>query len=149
MGCDIHSYAEVKREKGWVKVGPVFKNPSYPDYSEEEYTDEPYGDRSYTVFGILAGVRSRYTGNPISRPKGIPKDVTEGVKSEWNIWRGNGHSASYLTLKELMSFDWVGAGERSFLEDVISQLRLLTCYTRTNLEEDDTENIRMVFWFDN
>lgn len=113
MGCDIYIYAEV-RSKGvgdnaltcWQKVGDVFD-------SDLGKTDQPYKGRNYDLFGILADVRNGVgfagcdTGDgfkPIDEQRGIPKDASPEIKSmsECVDW----HSHSYLTLKELLDYDW-------------------------------------------
>lgn len=117
MGTDISMYAEVRRNRQWMKVGDKFKNSRYNkdrpmnDWNKP-YTDHPYDSRNYDLFAILADVRNgrgfagRKTSNgfnPISEPKGFPDDITEEVKNELD---GYGHSYSYFTLKELKEYDW-------------------------------------------
>jgi len=128
MGCDIHMIAEVRDESGkWSKVGKVFKNPYYDPNRENridpedgfewnpEFTDKPYYGRNYDLFAILADVRNGFgfagvkTGevfNPISKPKGIPKDASEESKEFMNSYGGDGHSHSYHTLEKLLSYNW-------------------------------------------
>lgn len=74
-----------------------------------------YDGRNYDLFAILANVRNGYgfagvdTGDgfiPISMPKDLPNDVSTFVKREADHWDGDGHSHSYLTVKELMDYDW-------------------------------------------
>ncbi len=43
---------------------------------------------------------------PISEPRGIPENVSEQVKSEADRWDGDGHSHSWLTIAELLAYDW-------------------------------------------
>ena len=125
MGCDIHSFAEVRRDGKWQRVmDPYFKN-----YGEN-LTTEPFGWRSYGTFAFLAGVRNYSVVTPLSEPKGMPDD-SEWLNSphqyayENNPMNGelipyeeretnkqyvsedlNYHSHSYLTLKELIDFDY-------------------------------------------
>ena len=87
MGCDIHMYAEIRKENKWEKVGRIFENPWYSEDREESewntpLTDEPYDGRNYDLFAILADVRNGrgfagcVTGdrfNPIAEPKGLPR----------------------------------------------------------------------------
>lgn len=119
---------EVKPE--WKTVGKIFKSTYYRTkeitvinrYSDNEqyesnerYTNEPYEGRNYNLFSILANVRNGYgfagidTGDgfiPISEPKGIPKDASDFYKQEVKSWNGDGHSHSWLTLKEIEDYDW-------------------------------------------
>lgn len=95
MGCDIHSFAEVKENGSWKVV--------------EDY--RPFQDRNYQLFALLADVRNGSgfagcdTGNhiePISIPKGLPKDCSAKVQLNSDDWDIDGHSHSWLTLKELL-----------------------------------------------
>ena len=114
MGCDIHCYAEVKKDKKWEKVGAIFKNEyTYP--GAEKVVDEPLHGRNYDLFAILANVRNGHgfagcvTGegfNIISEPKGLPKDASKEIKKIAKEWGEDGHSHSWLTVKELEGFDW-------------------------------------------
>lgn len=150
MGCDIHCYAEVRKDDKWERVkDKVFpnmfhrpeiiqksqemldelkaiKNPTEDEidrieYLEsdfdfyDEYSRNPYRGRNYDTFAILADVRNGYgfagcdTGkgfNIISEPKGLPGDVTEEVKAASDKWGCDGHSHSWLTVKEMLDFDW-------------------------------------------
>jgi hypothetical protein len=113
MGCDIHILAEVRVDGKWQKVGSVFVS----DYSFEKgkLVDAPYSGRNYDLFAILANVRNGYgfagcdTGdgfNPISTPRGLPDDVSPEMKKYSNEYGIDGHSHSWLTLRELIDFDW-------------------------------------------
>lgn len=97
------------------------KDASYWENVIKEYESEGdtlnciYNGRSYDTFAILADVRNGKgfagvkTGdgfNPISQPKGLPYDVSEEVKNESDYWDGDGHSHSWISLKELQNYDW-------------------------------------------
>lgn len=82
MGCDIHSYAEVKMTNRdgvsrWETLGRVFKSPyynesklplmsTYGNNNREAYernaprTMHPYDGRNYDLFAMLANVRNGY-----------------------------------------------------------------------------------------
>ena len=132
MGTDIHMACEVKRNGKWELVtDKVFKNSWYrPDseysWEQEEYTYIPYDNRCYNLFAILAdvrngtgfaGVKTGEAFNPISEPKGYPEDMCSELQSDVNgdydedaygsrPTLSNEHSASWLTLKELLDYDW-------------------------------------------
>jgi hypothetical protein len=107
MGCDIHMYVEYKKEmpiKGvqqqkWVS-GDYFKHNPYKgiDYDDEFFRIELYGNRNYALFATLAGVRD------YSEPKGMPDDCCEFVKKECDGWDIDGHTHSWLTLKEIKDY---------------------------------------------
>ncbi len=143
MGCDIHGFVEIKRNDKW-KLSDV----EIPE------------DRSYDTFAILAGVRNYVNAIPISEPKGLPEDLSEESKNDDNIqhleyWQeGDGHSFSWLTLKEILDYNW----EQEFA-DSRNDYKLVkakdaicnswTCFiTYLKTVELEPENIRIVFWFD-
>lgn len=86
MRCDMHLSVEVKENGAWASK-PIQRT---------------YDGRNYNLFAILANVRNRHDFVPISEPKGFPLDVSEEIAEEHE---GN-HSHSWLTLAELMAFDW-------------------------------------------
>lgn len=115
MGCDIHMYVEYKKEfksqeiTKWIP-GDYFKpNPYKGMYEDDEDPDmermELYGSRNYALFSTLAGVRD-YSEQitPVSDPKGTPDDCCDYIKSEKDRWNSDGHTHSWLTLKELKDY---------------------------------------------
>lgn len=132
MGTDIHMACEVRRNGKWELVkDKVFKNSWYvPDskysFQQDEFTYIPYDSRCYNLFAILANVRNGlgFAGikigepfNPISTPKGYPDDMCEELNRDVNNEYEEGafdnrptlsgdHSGSWLTLKELLDYDW-------------------------------------------
>lgn len=175
MGCDIHSFAEKKnRETGkWEKVGNAFTLDSFDrEMAKKDKDDHPFCWRSYSLFSFLAGVRNYDRCEPLSKPKGMPKDVSDDVKSEWEMWEPDGHSASFLTLRELCEFDyekvfwnrritkqlsqnsWTGAALAEEGEGkMISYRQNLGEMFFIHLEDlkvlGDPDDVRIVFWFDN
>ena len=110
MGCDIHMYVERKVGGKWWNADYFVPNPSW---KPDEWGRAPipkyhhvkiYGNRNYALFATLANVRNYGNTDYISEPKGLPDDVTEFVKSEWETWEFDGHSCSWLTLRELIDF---------------------------------------------
>lgn len=106
MGCDIHMYVEYKR-----KNKSVWENGDYftkgGTWAEEDGYErkELHGSRNYTLFTTLAGVRDYGEGSPmVAEPKGLPEDVTDYVKQESDEDGCDGHTHSWLTLKELKDF---------------------------------------------
>lgn len=121
MGCDIHVHVEYRRnictgkaddgsyqfEERWF-CGDYFSlNPFFTtgDEEEKQYQLVRFCEgRNYARFATLANVRN-YGGTPyISEPRGLPIDVTEAVRMESESWGADGHSHSYLTLRELIDF---------------------------------------------
>jgi hypothetical protein len=148
MGCDIHVYCEKKNKDGIY-----------------EYIDENFINyRNYGIFGFLAGVRNYSAINPISTPRYIPKDASNEVLKAYKNWDCDAHSASWLSVKELLDFNY---------EDICEDRRCMinnnggcTCKEgegkfmtyREFLGNDFIEGLgklkelkidRIIFWFDN
>lgn len=172
MGCDIHSFAEVKRNNKWEKVNDHFSLDDYDkEYYKKEKGDNPFDWRDYSIFAFLAGVRNYDHCEPISKPKGLPEDLSDEVKQHYEDWECDAHSASYLKAKELLEFDY----DKTFWNRRITKVegnctngaalaeegegKVLTY--RENLGEwffkhleelktlGEPENVRIIFWFDN
>lgn len=87
MGADIHIVVECKRNGRWVEAGVP-----------------PCDNRNYALFGVLAGVRS--SEHPtICSPKGMPADASDAAKELNDHWNGDGHSHSWLTLREIEGYE--------------------------------------------
>lgn len=120
MGCDISICVEgkinsyVSKEKKWVnldtwRVNREERSIFYGDSNQEMnknnspfefYVEEIMDNRDYELFSLLADVRSEENWYPpISKPKGLPKDIHFATK--WLADDEGGHSHSYLSLKEL------------------------------------------------
>jgi hypothetical protein len=101
MGCDIHSWAEVRRAGAWCKLGRVW--PCW--YEDDGLTDAPYWTRDYDTFAILAGVRNRDRRiTPIAEPRDWPADVTDEGKQEYDEFAEDGHSFSWHSLRQLLEY---------------------------------------------
>jgi hypothetical protein len=161
MGCDIHSFAEVRREGRWTRADVKF-----PSWDGGE-TAEPFEVRDYGLFGFLADVRN-YSHSPvITEPRGIPDDADLTDEEREEFADGWYHSASWLTLAELLAYDYDqvfwdrrvtkdgngaalaegGEGEHLSLREFLGQgyfdrLDLLAALGRP-------EDVRVAFWFDN
>jgi hypothetical protein len=141
MGCDIHWVFQKKAAHGWVDV------PSEYD-----------GHRHYYLFAMLAGVRNNFGVEPISEPRGLPKDfamqgtghgyghpVPEEIADEIEKrypegptlirWMGD-HSLSWLAGEEMLAYRPPDDHTRYFFDEV----RRL---------QDEHGSIRFVFGFDN
>lgn len=109
MGCDIHLYVERQRKDGtWVRI-PDSQGPKHPYYNQFDFDNDQnyynknvwYVHRDYQLFGFLAGVRDHRI-NPITKPKGIPIDMSKSTTAEWQsseYW----HTPSYLSAAELLA----------------------------------------------
>ena len=175
MGCDIHSYAEVRNKKTG-KWEQVFDFTTLSDFDKDWYKcekgDHPFDCRSYGTFAFLAGVRNYSHITPIVEPRGIPVDVSDTVKDEYLYWYDDAHTPSHIYLRELVEFDysqefwnrrvtkqtgpnsWSGAalaeegeGEVLAIEDFLSPMFFKHIEDLKAL--GDLDDVRVVFWFDN
>ena len=149
MGCDIHPYCEKLVDGKWEFV-----------------LTNIFDWRSYSIFGFLGDVRNYSCCEPLSKNRGLPEDVSEYVK-KIRYEDDQCHSTSFLTLKELLDFDYdktfwnrriyrgnsgaciaePGEGEivsyREFLGDgFFLELEKMKAF-------GSPEEVRLVFWFDN
>lgn len=113
MGCDIHVTVEKRVDSKWTKVDPGMKPCWWCARSDTqgdchwcqgtgETEKDWYDGRNYPLFGILAGVRECDIV-PISEPKGLPADLAPASRPPLD---GADHSFSWLTLREILDYDW-------------------------------------------
>jgi hypothetical protein len=154
MGADIHFVIEQKHHDRWVGVFSSTGNYDWQPPWELRNDASPlwkFGERNYQFFGNLAGVRRE---GPT--PLGIPEDASSLVQMYTDHWGDDGHSHSYLPLKEFVR-QWIVSDAKRLTEAVCDKIEgdEAAIYKALNLdpkyEEDTTtlENSRVVFWFDN
>ena len=170
MGCDIHSYAEV-RNKETGKWEQVFDFTTLDDFDKEylkcEKGDHPFDWRGYGMYGFLAGVRNYSYIDPIVEPRGIPPDVSDTVRQECLYWYDDLHTPSHIYLRELAEFDYAqefwnrrvtkgsngatldeeGEGEVLSIDDFLPEMFFQHIEDLKTL--GDLDDVRVVFWFDN
>lgn len=182
MGCDIHTIVEIKvaPNKGighWHKVGRYYTIKTFRGELHIEHLW--YNDRNYNEFAMLADVRNGrgFAGVekvrgfvPIAEPRGTPTDASEEASKLAIEWAADGHSHSWLTLRELIgtpeywdqTTQFTGDTEPTTYRDaapnihgqLIPSLQSLMqdyyfemgAHTGPDLTEDD---VRIVFFFDN
>lgn len=158
MGCDIHIVIERRWEGRWVGIrtdqgyyidGLEAENPSI-----RTYVFPAVGQRNYDFFARLAGVRGE---GPV--PNGFPRDASDLSRLLRAEWGSDGHSHSWLPLQDF-ALRWC-AGNREFVATMAKQrmegdkglyYRLLdraSIGTYDAYSEDDIDDYRVVFWFDN
>lgn len=163
MGCDIHMFVERKTSDnnyGGPKdisdnrdflISNVLDegiNERWVSADDWEYEDghwqniEIYNFRNYYLFSILAGVRNGGYVEPISEPRGIPKDCSYGYKYSCEMWKGDAHSHSYFTLEELLNIDW------SIYDKHYINIFLNTIEELKRIDKDP-KKVRICFFFDN
>jgi len=165
MGCDIHWYVEryttdpenetvpnSKANKRDNRVNELLGESPEPRWiSVDTWVAEDYGDdnmhwsnypsfysgRNYALFTKLAGVRSWTNDGAICEPRGIPDDASDAYIYVTEQWEGDGHSHSYFTLTELLEHDWSLFSE---FRETLERMKDL---------DENTDNVRAVFFFDN
>lgn len=104
MGTDIHLYVEKRNE---------YREPGQPKWDLMMHEDAAWDHRNYDVFAVLADVRNGHgfagclTGsgfNVIAPPRGLPDDMSPEMAR--HAASGLEHTPSWLTLKEVLEFDW-------------------------------------------
>lgn len=147
MGCDIHVYVEVREGLSWSMT------------MDEHAT---YHTRSYSTFSWLANVRNNRPGDdgyiqPISEPRGLPKDISPEVARAMDEGGGDLHSHSYFTAAELFAVPSIPERVAHFMlwltsivgeRDEKGKDAFRTPF-RTMLHYYNLDHIRLVFAFDN
>lgn len=90
MGCDIHTHAERRVDGKWQAVPEV----------------TPFDWRSYGMYGFLAGVRNYSAVPQIAQRRDVPADLSGPVREDYERWDCDAHSASWLSLDELLAFNY-------------------------------------------
>lgn len=139
MGCDIH--------------GPYIEALDNPDWWESKGTIEV--GRNYTLFSILAGVRSRDRNilPPIAEARGFPPQADYDATDAHDDSSDDAHHASWLTVGEIDRYLDVNGDKvtlptgapltvREAMQDIVRALPWLRAL-------GDPEKVRLVFWFDN
>lgn len=141
MGCDIHVHREVRCDGQWKCLEDYYEDDG------EVFLSARYIDRNYMLFGLLAEVRSKVSLAFTAR--GLPDDVSEQIQLESNEWDSDGHTHSWLDLRELHEKQT----ELLLSSEQLTQ-ECLTCLQKFLGELEwpkdvSPQNCRIVFWFDN
>ncbi len=115
------------------------------------YDFEGDGERVYPLFGTLAGTRG--SCEPIYDPRGLPEDISPEALKEYQSWEEDAHTPSWLTTVELRKCLDMTIKEYSKEYDVEDVKLWLKSYEKIyeymKHKEDEGEESRIVFWFDN
>lgn len=139
MGCDIHLAVERRNGNAWERVLPppevydpwlLEQARARPDdaYYNERVKVVWFDDRNYNLFAILADVRNYFGFAPISKPRGLPSDMSPALHAlagedveidaldaeiindaedeETNDVSLGDHSQTWLTLRDLLNYNW-------------------------------------------
>ncbi len=145
MGCDIHFYVEVRKDGEWKSADKWKFDVRVQEVFVESHT-RFYTERNYDLFSALTDgkVRSCTKFRALSKPRGLPIDLSVEVAANAKQWGSDGHSHSHFTLEELLTVDWQRDEEWRI---VTGGFVLHTLHRMRQL--GDPENVRCVFWFDN
>jgi len=132
MGCDIHTYFEIKLSGKWHL------------YSQGRFS------RNYQLFGMMAGVRC--PEKVLFAAKGMPDDASTVTNFACNDYGSDGHSHSWLSKNEMAAIRLVhGAMSENPHEAYRQWSDACGCYWFDEGEEfpKAIEDVRLAFWFDN
>ena len=146
MECDIHMQVEYRTKidgtMQWCD-GNLYEVNKYYEFLRVYLINER---RNYRLFGLLAGVRDTDI-KPIASPRGFPDDASKSITEEYNSWGSDAHTASWLTLAELMN---AARSHPNLLDDLVAELHTYFHRVFPNPAPLITQNeLRIVFWFDN
>ncbi|MCP4700482.1 MAG: hypothetical protein GY862_27070 [Gammaproteobacteria bacterium] len=110
MGCDIHVCLEKKVNidgaDRWINIDPHI----WCKHENELIKNDVYRGRNYELFAAIANVRNG-AGNVHVEPKGMPDDCHKITKDCAELWGGDGHSHSHLTVSELKEINEAFGGK--------------------------------------
>jgi len=148
MGIDITSYTEVHRAGCWECV-----HKSWPFY-----------DRNTTLFAFLGhDIAKRWAAQSyvipqISPPRGLPTDLSPEVRAESDRLADGAFYSSWLTLDELLNFDYdqlmvtrSAAPEHRVLHVPLREELGDSLQARLDALRDEfgaQGEVRIVYWFD-
>ena len=164
MGCDIHFFTERKtaslnyegpkdlQDERNSKIEEVIEGKPLTErwvsadrweLQEDGWShEEAYWSRNYYLFSILADVRNGGDVDPISYPRGVPKDASSAYSYMVQRWDSDAHSHSYFTLEELLEVDW-NQFDNEYLEEFLKVIQNLKSI------DSDPKKVRICFFFDN
>lgn len=150
MGCDIHIVLERKYNDKWIGVTDYSSNPDHlireSDKFKFKYCYTWVRGRNYDRFAALAGVRG---DGPA--PKGLPENISDLIQMKVNDWE-EWDEYSFLSLNKACKIfvDSLKIQENEW--DEYSLKTTIKNYPEMPIFEIDDENLdnyRIVFWFDN
>lgn len=134
-------------ESRWISADTWRIEKGYEGEEDEWYVENFYSGRNYFLFSVLADVRSGFnTTYEYYTPKGVPDNVSYpySYMSDY-YWKGDAHSHSYFTLKELLDIKW-----ESFESEEIEWLSdFMETIEKMKEIDTDPEKVRCLFFFDN
>ena len=114
------------------------------------YAYEADGDRNYKLFDVLAGTRGDC--RPLYNPRGLPIDISDKAKKEYEDCGADAHTPSWLTTQELKEcLNTAIKRTKDICRDEMKKWLkpYYGIYEKMKEKETRGEPCRMIFWFDN
>lgn len=138
MGCDLHLHTEVKIDGLWI------------------HYSAPNVKRCYKLFALMAGVRNDRGIRPVAQPKGLPENISQVTRLDYELMGKDAHTPSWLSASELVELEKRLNGQFAENEDIEYHLvgyLFRNSWAGFQLYPNDRppflEDVRWVFWFDN
>lgn len=165
MGCDIHPILERKFKDKWIGMDDYAYKTSFDfDRSNNKWGPPKFTSaageirsRNYARFAKFAGVRGEGQD-----PKGMPDDASDLAKWRCEEYGQDGHSHSWLTLREALDLCVAADIEHNMnatlADDAPQKTHAVEFYFGVEIDTEDydgkgphdsIDNYRLVFWFDN
>jgi hypothetical protein len=154
MGCDIHLTVEKQAKNGkWYAVNLFNAHHQSPWRVQKKkvnwidtWSSPVARSRNYDRFAALAGVRGH---GP--KPRGLPNDVSESTRFAVEKWGPDGHSHSWLPLKDAVKIFFDTEYDENKKEGYVKNSPEYYFFGVDRVTEDPEEldQYRVVFWFDN
>lgn len=97
--------------------------------------------QNYELYSILANVRNDDAIRPICELRGVPSDPSPEFRWMVAYETGDGHSHSWLTLRELQNYDWKSVNKDGYFS------RFLTKTLPAMATLGAPDDVRMCFFF--
>jgi hypothetical protein len=143
MGCDIHLVLEQRSGDKWVGINTFaghHRGAWLVKEGDFDWSSSVARSRNYRRFAALAGVR----GDGPS-PRGLPVDASDTTILLTAQWGRDGHSHSWLPLKEAAAI-WKETGG---ILDKFADEHPESYFFEASFEPGTMDDFRVVFWFDN
>jgi hypothetical protein len=162
MGCDIHWYSETKQYRTPEKTDFEWICDQATSLRHEDMDEFAGSNRDYWFFGLLFnGVRTDWSF-AFSGKHLLPEGVSPPIKKVYESWAGDAHSHSWLTRKELeeklaelhplqaeMLINPRPDERPEHVQYMIARLKETIDSMLAASPDADSEDHRLVFWFDN
>lgn len=145
MGCNIHLLIEKKNKNGcWENVT------LYEKLNDTSFEVVELWERDYIFYSLIANVRNYDDLKFISKPRGLPNDISElNLNLLTNI---DYHSHSYNTLLELTNFardiqdnPFLSNSFNKWFQTILDYIKIKEIY----ISDYNLLNYRIVYAFDN